>query len=95
MEIKGVRFDWLLSSNMRYAIGRDNHLSPRTFVSEAKILIPQLDEENTKQVIYLLIMDLERELEYPMFSSSSREWEYKQVWVDFLKYLKELRGDLV
>lgn len=83
-----IEYRFILSQAMRYAIKRDNHLAPFTFVEDAKPIIEAADPSEQPRIIHLLKLDLEREFTYPDLRMSQK-WEYRYVWEEFYNWLKE------
>lgn len=78
------RHDMLIfiSSEVRYSLGRDNHLAPKTSVDLVKKYLPRFKEERWKtSLIDILISDIEADLRM-------HDRKYRSTWLELLAYLK-------
>lgn len=71
----------LISSEVRYALNRDNHLAPSTSADLVKKYLPYFDKEWKDSLVRILISDIESDLRM-------HDREYKKVWLGLLEYLK-------
>jgi hypothetical protein len=67
----------LLISEMRYAMDRDNHLAPFTFMSFFKKYIKSFTNESKKRLIEQVINEIEYNLKL-------KNYNYKDYWKDFI-----------
>lgn len=70
-----------VSSQVRYALGRDNHLAPGTAAELVRRYLPLFSAERKKGLIELLIGDIKFDLK--MFKR-----EQKHVWLELLDFLR-------
>jgi hypothetical protein len=73
-----------LISEMRYAMERDNHLAPFTFISMYKKYINQFSNEYQK----IIKTQLKGEIN---FNLALKDYDWKQYWKDFIyEYLGDV-----
>ena len=70
-----------VSSQVRYALGRDNHLAPETAAELVRRYLPLFSTKRKKDLIELLIGDIK-------FDLKMYDREYKDVWLELLEFLR-------